>query len=119
MSKKLYVGNLSYQTTESELTNLFQQVGQVESATVIMDHVTGRSKGFGFVEMSNEHASQAISRFNGTEVNGRALKVNEARPRGERSERSGGGFNRNRNGNGNSRSNTYESGKGDGKSWWE
>ena len=88
MSKRIYVGNLSYQTTENDLTNLFEEVGQVESVNVITDRDTGRSKGFAFVEMSNEDADKAITQFNGTEVNGRALTVNEARPR---EDRSGGG----------------------------
>ena len=89
MGKRMYVGNLSYQTTETDLTNLFEQVGPVESVNIITDRDTGRSKGFGFVEMSNEDAEKAIAQFNGTELNGRALTVNEARPR---EERSGGGF---------------------------
>lgn len=88
MSKRIYVGNLSYQTTENDLTTLFEQAGQVESVNIITDRDTGRSKGFGFVEMSAEDADKAIAQFNGTEVNGRALTVNEARPR---EERSGGG----------------------------
>ena len=88
MGKRMYVGNLSYQTTETDLTNLFEQVGPVESVNIITDRDTGRSKGFGFVEMSNEDAEKAIAQFNGTEMNGRALTVNEARPR---EERSGGG----------------------------
>lgn len=84
MSKRIYVGNLSYQTTETDLTTLFEEVGQVESVNVIMDRDTGRSKGFAFVEMSGEDADKAITQFNGTEVNGRALTVNEARPREDR-----------------------------------
>src|SRR5215471_20853043 len=84
MSKRIYVGNLSYQTTENDLTNLFEQVGQVDSVNVITDRDTGRSKGFAFVEMSNEDADKAISQFNGVEVDGRALTVNEARPREDR-----------------------------------
>ena len=88
MSKRIYVGNLSYQTTENDLTTLFEQAGQVESVNIITDRDTGRSKGFGFVEMSAEDADKAIAQFNGAEVNGRALTVNEARPR---EERSGGG----------------------------
>ncbi len=91
MSKRIYVGNLSYQTTENDLTNLFEEVGQVESVNVITDRDTGRSKGFAFVEMSSDDADKAITQFNGTEVNGRALTVNEARPR---EDRSGGGGNR-------------------------
>ena len=88
MTKRIYVGNLSYQTTESDLTNLFEQAGQVESVNIITDRDTGRSKGFAFVEMDNEIADKAIAQFNGTEINGRTLTVNEARPR---EERSGGG----------------------------
>jgi cold-inducible RNA-binding protein len=91
MSKKIYVGNLSYQTTENDLTNLFEQAGQVESVSIITDRDTGRSKGFAFVEMSNEDAEKAIAQFNGHEVNGRTLTVNEARPREERSGGGGGG----------------------------
>jgi len=95
MSKKIYVGNLSYQTTEGDLTNLFEQVGQVDSVNVITDRDTGRSKGFAFVEMGNEDADKAITQLNGTEVNGRTLTVNEARPREERSgNRGGGGYGR-------------------------
>ena len=88
MSKRIYVGNLSYQTTETDLTNLFEQAGQVESVNIITDRDTGRSKGFAFVEMAGDEADKAIAQFNGAEVNGRALTVNEARPR---EERSGGG----------------------------
>lgn len=84
MSKRIYVGNLSYQTTENDLTSLFEQAGQVNSANIITDRDTGQSKGFGFVEMGNEDAEKAIAQLNGTEVNGRALTVNEARPREER-----------------------------------
>ena len=91
MAKKLYVGNLSYDTTDSDLQNLFVPHGTVESAQVIMDRDTGKSKGFGFVEMnSSDQAQAAIKALNGQEVNGRALTVNEARPREERSDRQGG-----------------------------
>ena len=90
MGKKLYVGNLSYGTTDSDLQNLFGPHGTVQSAQVIMDRDTGRSKGFGFVEMdSGEQAQAAITALNGQEVNGRALTVNEARPREERNGRGG------------------------------
>src|SRR5260370_20572345 len=86
VAKKLYVGNLSYETTDSDLQNLFVPHGTVQSAQVIMDRDAGRSKGFGFVEMgSGEQAQAAITALNGKEVNGRALTVNEARPREERS----------------------------------
>jgi cold-inducible RNA-binding protein len=91
MSKRIYVGNLSYQTTETDLTNLFEQAGQVESVNIITDRDTGRSKGFAFVEMAGDEADKAIAQFNGAEVNGRALTVNEARPREERSGGGGGG----------------------------
>ena len=80
MSKKIYVGNLSFRTTEDELVDLFQQMGAVESVSIITDRDTGRSKGFGFVSMDAESADKAIAQFNGTDFNGRALTVNEARP---------------------------------------
>jgi cold-inducible RNA-binding protein len=96
MVKKLYVGNLAFQTTSQDLQTLFAQAGTVESASVIEDRDTGRSKGFAFVEMStDEEAAAAIDQFNGKEVDGRALKVNEARPR---ESRGGGGFGGNRGG---------------------
>lgn len=82
MGKKLYVGNLGYQTTDQELSDLFAAHGTVESAKVIMDHDSGRSKGFGFVEMSsNEEAQAAITALNGQQVQGRSLAVNEAKPK--------------------------------------
>jgi cold-inducible RNA-binding protein len=85
VAKKLYVGNLSHDTTDSGLQNLFEPHGTVQSAKVIMDRDTGRSKGFGFVEMDNDAQAQAaITGLNGHEVGGRALNVNEARPREER-----------------------------------
>ena len=85
MSTKLYVGNLAFQTTSQELQNLFTQAGTVESANVIEDRDTGRSRGFAFIEMSTkEEANSAIEQFNGKEVGGRALKVNEAKPRENR-----------------------------------
>ncbi len=81
MAKKLYVGNLSYSVDDQGLESLFAQCGTVESAKVIMDRDSGRSKGFGFVEMSSDdEAADAISKFDGQEHDGRALKVNEARP---------------------------------------
>ena len=92
MAKKLYVGNLSYQVDSSELEQLFGAHGQVLSAQVINDRDTGRSKGFGFVEMANDNeAEAAIAALNGQQHNGRALTVNEARPREERSFGGGGG----------------------------
>ena len=80
MTKKVYVGNLPFRTTEEDLANLFSQVGPVESVSIITDRDTGRSKGFGFVSMGSDDADKAIAQFNGTEFNGRALTVNEARP---------------------------------------
>ena len=92
MSMKLYVGNLAFQTTSEDLQELFAQAGTVESASVVEDRETGRSRGFGFVEMATkEEGEAAISQFNGKEVNGRSLTVNEARPREDRGNRGGGG----------------------------
>src|SRR4051794_36947755 len=92
MSMKLYVGNLSFQTSSQELQDLFAQAGTVESANIVEDRETGRSRGFGFVEMaSREEGEAAIQQFNGKELNGRALTVNEARPREDRGGRGGGG----------------------------
>src|SRR3989442_14492730 len=92
MGKKLYVGNLSYQVDSSELEQLFGQHGQVVSAQIINDRDTGRSKGFGFVEMgTDEEAQAAIAALNGQEHGGRALTVNEARPREDRPRGGGGG----------------------------
>jgi cold-inducible RNA-binding protein len=96
VNKKLYVGNLPYSASENEIRELFEQVGEIAEVTVIMDRETGRSKGFGFVEMvTEEGAQEAIRRFNGFSMNNRPLTVNEARPR---EERSGGGYG-NRRGN--------------------
>jgi cold-inducible RNA-binding protein len=109
MSTKLYVGNLAFQTTSEELQALFAQAGTVESASVVEDRMTGRSRGFAFVEMATkEEANAAIEQFNGKEVGGRALKVNEAKPRENRGgggrgfggNRGGGGYGGNRNGGG-------------------
>jgi cold-inducible RNA-binding protein len=84
MAKKLYVGNLNYATTEADLSDLFGAVGEVLSVNLITDRMTGRSKGFAFVEMSDANAAQqAIDQLNGREVDGRPLKVAEARPRRE------------------------------------
>jgi cold-inducible RNA-binding protein len=105
MSKKLYVGNLAFQTSSQDLQQLFAQVGTVESASVIEDRDTGQSKGFAFVEMStDDEAAAAIEQFNGKEVSGRALKVNEARPRENRGGGGGRGFGGNRSGGGFGRS---------------
>jgi cold-inducible RNA-binding protein len=92
MSMKLYVGNLSFQTSSSDLQDLFSQAGTVESASVVEDRDTGRSRGFGFVEMSSkEEGEAAIQQLNGKEVGGRALTVNEAKPREDRRPGGGGG----------------------------
>jgi cold-inducible RNA-binding protein len=92
MSMKLYVGNLSFQTTSEDLENLFAQAGTVQSANVIEDRETGRSRGFGFVEMSSkEEGNEAIEQFNGKEIDGRSLNVNEARQREERGGNNRGG----------------------------
>jgi cold-inducible RNA-binding protein len=99
MSMKLYVGNLSFQTSSDDLQQLFAQAGTVESASVVEDRDTGRSRGFGFVEMSSkEEGEAAIAQFNGQEIGGRALNVNEAKPRESRN--GGGGFGGNRGGGG-------------------
>jgi cold-inducible RNA-binding protein len=92
MAKKLYVGNLPYSFADQDLQGLFSQVGNVTSAQVIMDRASGRSKGFGFVEMSSDsEAAEAISRYHGKEHGGRPLTVNEARPMEPRENRGGGG----------------------------
>ncbi|HEY6660567.1 MAG TPA: RNA-binding protein [Pyrinomonadaceae bacterium] len=99
MSTKLYVGNLAFQTTSQELQELFTQAGTVESANVVEDRDTGRSRGFAFIEMSTQdEANSAIEQFNGKEVGGRALKVNEAKPRENRGGGGGRGFGGNRGG---------------------
>jgi cold-inducible RNA-binding protein len=92
MAKKLYVGGLPYSTTEDELRDAFSQCGSVTSATIIMDRMSGRSKGFGFVEMSSdEEAQKAVDTMNGKDFGGRSLTVNEARPMEERPRNGGGG----------------------------
>ncbi len=94
MTMKLYVGNLAFQTTSEELQTLFAQAGTVESVSLIEDRETGRSRGFGFVEMSTkEEGAAAISQFNGQDMGGRALNVNEAKPREDRGGGGGGGRN--------------------------
>ena len=108
---KIYVGNLSFNTSNQDLNELFGSIGTVESANIIEDRETGRSRGFGFIEMaSDDEGQKAISELNGKEIDGRQLKVNEARPQssngggGNRGGRGGGGggggFNRNRSGGG-------------------
>ena len=96
MSMKLYVGNLSFQTSSGDLQQLFAQAGTVESASVVEDRETGRSRGFGFVEMSTKEEGQAaIQQLNGRELGGRSLTVNEAKPREDRGgNRNGGGYGR-------------------------
>jgi RNA recognition motif-containing protein len=92
MSRKLFVGNLPYETQEQDLESLFAQAGQVETVTVMRDRVTGRARGFAFVEMaSDDDAQKAITQFNGHQLGGRALTVNEARPQAARPG-GGGGF---------------------------
>jgi cold-inducible RNA-binding protein len=91
MTQKMYVGNLSFQSTEGDLESLFAQAGEVESVRIITDRDTGRSRGFGFVEMSDENSAKAIEQFNGTELDGRELTVNEARPQVRRDGGGGGG----------------------------
>ena len=95
MAKKLYVGNLSYETTEATLSELFGAIGEVLSVSLITDRMSGRSRGFAFVEMAEQSAAlEAINQLNGREVDGRSLKVNEARPK--RDDRGGGGGSRDR-----------------------
>jgi RNA recognition motif-containing protein len=92
MGKKLYVGNLSYDVNDADLEQLFAQHGTVQSAQVIQDKMTGRSRGFGFIEMgTDEEALAAVAALNGKDFGGRALTVNEAKPREERSGGGGGG----------------------------
>lgn len=92
MSKKLYVGNLTFDVTEAELRGMFEAFGAVQSAQVIMDRDTGRSKGFGFVEMgTDQEAAAAIAGLNGQMSGGRALTVNEAKPKEDRPRSGGGG----------------------------
>ena len=116
MSKKLYVGNLAFQTTSQDLQDLFAQAGTVESASVISDRDTGQSKGFAFVEMSSEEeAAAAIEQFNGRELAGRTLKVNEARPRESRGGGGGGrGFGGKRGGGGGNRGGGFGGNRGGG-----
>src|SRR5258707_7895283 len=111
MATKLYVGNLSFQTTSEDLRDHFAQAGNVESASVVEDRMTGRSRGFGFVEMSTaEEAAAAIEQLNGKEFAGRNLTVNEARPRTDRGPGNYGGGNRGGGGGGG-----YGGGRGGGR----
>jgi RNA recognition motif-containing protein len=90
MTKKLYVGNLSYDTTDATLTELFGEIGEIASVSVITDRMSGRPKGFAFVEMADDASAQtAISQLDGREVDGRSIKVAEARPKQENQDRGG------------------------------
>ena len=92
MGKKLYIGNLSFNVDDQALGNLFAQFGEVESARIITDRDSGRSKGFAFVEMASEaHAATAIEKLNGTDFSGRSINVSEAKPMAPRDNRGGGG----------------------------
>jgi RNA recognition motif-containing protein len=102
MSKNIYVGNLPYQTTSEDLNSWFSQYGTVTRAQVATDRDSGRSRGFGFVEMSTG-GDEAIAALNGSQVEGRTLTVNEAKPREERPRSGGGGYNRPRSGGGGGR----------------
>jgi len=88
---KIYVGNLSFQTSENEMRELFGQFGEVKDATILLDRETGRSRGFGFIEMDDDAGREAIGALDGKEFGGRNLKVNEARPRNDRQGGGGGG----------------------------
>jgi RNA recognition motif-containing protein len=104
MGRKLYVGNLPYQTGETELTELFSKAGTVESARIMRDMATGRARGFGFVEMAtDDEAQRAITELNEYQLDGRKLVVNEARPKPAGMGGGGGGFNRDSRGGGNRR----------------
>lgn len=110
MAKKLYIGGISYDTTEAGLRDAFAQAGAVTSASIIMDKMTGRSRGFGFVEMSSDaEAEAAISMWNGKELDGRTLTVNEARPMAPRGQGTGGFGRRDRGG--------FGGGRGGGSRW--
>ena len=111
MGKKLYVGNLSYDVTDSDLQTMFSAHGTVQSAQIIMDRDTGRSKGFGFVEMgSDQEAQAAIAALNGQQSGGRSLTVNEAKPREDRPRSGGGGYGGGRSGGGRGGSGGYGGG---------
>jgi cold-inducible RNA-binding protein len=118
MSIKLYVGNLSFQTSSEDLRDLFAQAGTVESASVVEDRDTGRSRGFGFVEMaSREEGEAAIQQLNGKEIGGRNLNVNEAKPREDRGGSRGGGGGRGGFGGGRSGGGGNRGGGGGGARW--
>ena len=108
MGRKLYVGNLAYSVTDGSLEQMFAVHGSVQSVQVIMDRDTGRSKGFGFVEMGSDHEAQAaIAALNGANVDGRNLTVNEAKPREERGGGGRGGYGGGRGGSGGGRRDRY------------
>ncbi len=109
---RIYVGNMPFSTDESQLTNMFNQYGTVDSVSVVMDRETGRAKGFAFVEMSNKNeANAAIEALNGTDCNGRTIVVNEAKPREDRPARSGGS------GGGSGGNRRFNGGGGGGNRW--
>jgi len=115
LSKKIYVGNLSFQATEDQVRGLFAEFGNIESLAMINDRDTGRFRGFAFVEMEDSAANAAINALNGKEFDGRELTVNEARPREERSGGGGGGY-RGGGGGGGNRRNDYNN-RGSRNSW--
>ena len=118
MAKKLYVGGLPYATTDTELKDAFAQCGAVTSAVIIMDKMSGRSKGFGFVEMSSdEEAQKAIEQWNGKDFGGRTLTVNEARPMEERPRGGGGGGGGGYRGGGGGDRGGYGGGDRGGRNW--
>ena len=113
MSAKLYVGNLSFNTTETDLQDLFATVGPVQETLIMQDRTTMKSRGFGFVTMAeNADAQKAIAQFNGREVEGRSLTVNEARPREDRGGSGGGGYS----GNGGGQRSSYGANRSQGNS---
>ena len=119
MSTKLYVGNISFNTTNQDLNDMFGEIGTVESANVVEDRETGRSRGFAFVEMASKaDAENAIAQLNGKEVDGRALKVNEAKPREDRGGRGGSGGGRGGRGGRGGSGGGYGGGYGGGGSRW-
>ena len=119
MSMKLYVGNISFNTSNQDLNDIFGEFGAVESANVVEDRETGRSRGFGFVEMSSKSEGEAaISALNGKEVDGRELKVNEAKPREDRGFGGGGGGGRGGNRGGGGGGGGYGGGNRGGGSRW-
>jgi len=116
---KLYVGNLPFNTTNQDLSDIFGEIGAVESSNVIEDRETGRSRGFGFVEMANkEDGERAIAELNGKEVDGRELKVNEAKPQERRGGGGGGGGGGYGGGGGGGRDRGYDGGGGGGGNRW-